>query len=100
MSTNFENKEKPEVQLVEKSSDVADVKVITGSETFAAAMLKEAPSVFHPRSLLLIGCTLLGFFCQTMNGFDGSLFNGLTANDNFLNHFHGILHSLRLLEPH
>ena len=32
---------------------------------------------------------MLGFFCQTMNGFDGSLFGGLTANPYFLQHFHG-----------
>lgn len=37
----------------------------------------------------LIGCILLGCFCQTMNGFDGSVFGGLTANPQFLNFFHG-----------
>lgn len=39
--------------------------------------------------LTLMLCCLVGFFCQTMNGFDGSLFNGLTANKAFLAHFHG-----------
>lgn len=32
---------------------------------------------------------MLGFFCQTMNGYDGSLFGGLLANKTFLAFFHG-----------
>lgn len=90
MSDPYDNKGSIEVEMVEKSNDVANVKVVKGSEAFAAAMLKETPNVFHPTSLLLIACTLLGFFCQTMNGFDGSLFGGLTANNYFLDHFHGM----------
>lgn len=38
-------------------------------------------------SLLL--CLILACFAQTMNGFDGSLFGGLTANKQFLAFFHG-----------
>lgn len=45
--------------------------------------------MFHPTSLLLALCLLVGFFCQTMNGFDGSLLGGLLANKVFLNHFNG-----------
>lgn len=44
---------------------------------------------FHLRTIALAGCLLLGFFCQTVNGFDGSLFGGLTANTTFLEKFHG-----------
>jgi len=69
--------------------DVHEVRVVKGSEAFNEALMKERPSILHPRSLLLLACTLLGFFCQTMNGFDGSLFGGLTANKTFLAHFHG-----------
>lgn len=32
---------------------------------------------------------MLGFLCATMNGYDGSLLNGLLANDNFKTYFHG-----------
>lgn len=32
---------------------------------------------------------MVGFMCQTMNGFDGSLFNGLTANTVFKTTFNG-----------
>lgn len=35
--------------------------------------------MFHLRTIALAGCLLLGFFCQTVNGFDGSLFGGLTG---------------------
>jgi len=90
MSSSYDIKGQTEVEMVEKSSDVTNVKTVKGSEAFAEAMLKEPPNVFHPTSLLLIACTLLGFFCQTMNGFDGSLFGGLTANNYFLDHFHGL----------
>lgn len=60
-----------------------------GTEAFNQALLKEKPPFFHGTTLLLIMCTLVGFFCQTMNGFDGSLFGGLTANKTFLHFFHG-----------
>jgi len=46
-------------------------------------------SLLNTRSALLMCCLILGCFCQTMNGFDGSLFGGLTANKTFLNFFHG-----------
>ncbi|KAJ9629501.1 hypothetical protein H2203_001875 [Taxawa tesnikishii (nom. ined.)] len=72
------------------SKDVAEVKTVTGSEAYNEAMIKEAPSFWHPTTLRLFGCLLLGCFCQTMNGFDGSLFGGLTANKTyFLAFFHG-----------
>lgn len=45
--------------------------------------------LFHRTTILLFLCLLVGFFCQTMNGFDGALFNGLLANTVFLDHFHG-----------
>ena len=40
--------------------------------------------------MLLFLALLIGFFCQTMNGFDTMLFGGLLANkEYFLAHFHG-----------
>jgi MFS family permease len=68
---------------------VAEVKVVKGSGAYNEALITEKPSLMNPRTLLLFLCCLLGFFCQTMNGFDGSLFNGLTANKQFLSFFHG-----------
>jgi MFS family permease len=68
---------------------VAEVKVVKGSGAYNEALIAERPSIMNARTLLLFLCTLLGFFCQTMNGFDGSLFGGLTANKTFLAFFHG-----------
>ena len=69
--------------------DVANIKVIKGSEAFNEALIKEPPSFRNGTTVILLGCLLMGCFCQTVNGYDGSLFGGLTANKTFLNHFHG-----------
>lgn len=69
--------------------EVAEVKVVKGSEAFHEAAVQESPNLLHPRSLLLFLCIIVGFCCQTMNGFDGSLFGGLTANKKFLKFFNG-----------
>ncbi|KAK5745771.1 hypothetical protein LTR17_001273 [Elasticomyces elasticus] len=74
-------------QLVE--ANLAEVKVVKGSEAYAEALLKEKPSMSSAVTWKLIGCLLIGCFCQTVNGFDGSLFGGLTANSRFLDYFHG-----------
>lgn len=63
--------------------------MVSGSEAFNEALIQEPPALFHPTTLVLSLCLLVGFFCQTMNGFDGSLFSGLLANTIFLDHFHG-----------
>ncbi len=72
-----------------KSADVAQVKVVKGSDAYHEALIKEPPRLLDGRSMLLMACLLCGCFCQTVNGFDGSLFGGLTANKTFLHHFHG-----------
>lgn len=41
------------------------------------------------RSIILFLCCLLGFLASTMNGYDGSLFNSLLENKDFLAHYHG-----------
>lgn len=69
--------------------DVTEVKTVKGSEAFHEAKIQEPPSLLAPRSILLFLCVLVGFLCQTMNGFDGSLFGGLTANSKFLSDFNG-----------
>ncbi|KAK3618566.1 hypothetical protein LTR56_024558 [Elasticomyces elasticus] len=74
-------------QLVE--ANLAEVKVVKGSEAYAEALLKEKPSLSSFVTWKLIGCLLIGCFCQTVNGFDGSVFGGLTANSRFLDYFHG-----------
>ncbi|KXT08497.1 hypothetical protein AC579_8615 [Pseudocercospora musae] len=73
----------------EKEPGLVHMRVVKGSEAFHEAQLKEPATIFHPTTLRLIGCLLLGCFCQTMNGFDGSLFGGLSANTRFLDFFGG-----------
>ena len=72
-----------------RQANIVEVKVVKGSEAYNEALLKERPSLSKAGTWRLIGCLLLGCFCQTMNGYDGSLFGGLTANKTFLAFFHG-----------
>lgn len=62
-------------------TEVVEVKQLKGSAAFHEAMRMEPVPMFNPRTLALCGCLLLGFFCQTVNGFDGSLFGGLTGKN-------------------
>jgi MFS family permease len=78
--------DKGTMEAVEEPTEVQQLK---GSAAFHEAMRLEPLPKFHPRTIALCGCLLLGFFCQTVNGFDGSLFGGLTANSEFLGFFHG-----------
>ncbi|CAK1358420.1 Lactose permease [Cercospora beticola] len=73
----------------EKEAGLVQVKVVKGSDAFHEAKAKEPTPFLHPVTLRLIGCLLLGCFCQTMNGYDGSLFGGLGANKVFLDFFNG-----------
>ena len=66
-----------------------EVKVVRGAEAFNEALIKEKPIWSSATTWRLIGCLLLGCFAQTMNGFDGQLFNGLSMNTQFLDFFHG-----------
>ena len=74
---------------VQSDVNVAEVKVVKGDEAFQEAITKESPPIWNMTTWKLLGCLLLGCFCQTMNGFDGSVFGGLTANKTFLAYFHG-----------
>ena len=50
-------------------------------------MLKEPPRPFSSAALLLYAFSLVGFFCSTTNGYDGSLFGTLLANKAFTGFF-------------
>ena len=47
-------------------TDVAEVKVLSGSEAYNEALIKEAPPLWHWTTWKLFGCLLLGCFAQTM----------------------------------
>ncbi|KAI5362855.1 Putative major facilitator, sugar transporter, major facilitator superfamily [Septoria linicola] len=91
MSAPIEEKSATSVVEImnEKEAGLVHLRVVKGSEAYHEAKLKEPPRLMHPVTLRLIGCLLLGCFCQTMNGFDGSLFGGLSANKTFLTFFNG-----------
>jgi MFS family permease len=65
------------------------VKVIKGNEAFNEAMVKEPPRPFTWRTMQLYVACFIGFFCATMNGYDGSLINNLLENQYFLSYYHG-----------
>ncbi|GAB7353158.1 hypothetical protein MBLNU459_g3691t1 [Dothideomycetes sp. NU459] len=73
----------------EKHSNVAEIKTITGNEAFHEALLKEPLRPWAARSLFLYFACLIGFFCSTANGYDGSLLNQLLINPTFKDFFHG-----------
>ncbi|KAH8684240.1 general substrate transporter [Tricladium varicosporioides] len=72
----------------EKHAEV-EVKIIRGNEAFNEAMLKEPPRPFTLATAQLYFACFIGFFCATMNGYDGSLINNLLENPWFLEFYHG-----------
>ncbi|KAG9238915.1 general substrate transporter [Amylocarpus encephaloides] len=52
-------------------------------------MLKEPPKPWTLATLHLYTACFIGFFCATMNGYDGSLINNLLQNPWFLEYYHG-----------
>ncbi|KAH7042075.1 general substrate transporter [Macrophomina phaseolina] len=76
-------------QSLDEKAGITAVKEIKGNEAFNEAMLKEPPSPFNKNSVILYFCCLVGFCCSTMNGYDGSLLNGLLASDDFKAFFGG-----------
>ncbi|KAH8170021.1 sugar transporter domain-containing protein [Sarocladium implicatum] len=69
-----------------KKHEVTDVKVVLGDEAFQQAKLKEPPSFIPPFMLLL--ASMVAFCCSTANGYDGSLYGTLLANQDFKDFFH------------
>ena len=63
-------------------------KVHQGNEAFAAAMVADPPSPWTRNQLLIYAFSVIGFFCSTMNGYDGSLINNLLQNEAFLDYYH------------
>lgn len=57
--------------------------MVRGNEAYNEAMLKETPAAFTRAQIMLYGFSLIGFFCSTMNGYDGSLINNLLQNPYF-----------------
>jgi len=88
-SPHHEVVEQAPVGLNDEKHAEVEVKVVKGNEAFNEAMLKEPPKAFTPRTIQLYAACFVGFFCATMNGYDGSLINNLLANDNFLAFYHG-----------
>ncbi|KAG9247199.1 MFS sugar transporter-like protein [Calycina marina] len=72
----------------EKHAEV-EVKVVKGNEAFNEAMMKEPPKAWTFSTFQLYTACFIGFFCATMNGYDGSLINNLLANQYFLDYYHG-----------
>ncbi|KAH8597822.1 general substrate transporter [Bisporella sp. PMI_857] len=75
-------------QADEKHAEV-EVKIVRGNEAFNEAMLKEPPKPFTFLTFQLYAACFIGFFCATMNGYDGSLINNLLANPYFLEFYNG-----------
>jgi MFS family permease len=65
------------------------VKIIRGNEAFNEAMIKEPPRPFTKATIQLYCACFIGFFCATMNGYDGSLINNLLANHEFVVYYGG-----------
>lgn len=57
-----------------------ETKVVHGNEAFNEAMLKENPAPWTKQQIMIYLFSLVGFFCSTMNGYDGSLINNLLGN--------------------
>ena len=66
-----------------------ETKVVGGNAAFNEAMLKEPPNPWTKHAMFLFAASLVGFFCSTMNGYDGSLYNSMLANQTFLNYMNG-----------
>ncbi|KKY16244.1 putative lactose permease [Phaeomoniella chlamydospora] len=63
--------------------------VVSGNEAFKQALIQEPPKPYAGISIYLYLCCILGFFCSTMNGYDGSLLNSLLESKTFLQKYHG-----------
>lgn len=76
------------VLQVDEKNNVVDVKVVIGDEAFQQAMIKDPPRPWSKNSILLYLVCVVGFCCSTTNGYDGSLFSTLLANEAFKGFFH------------
>jgi MFS family permease len=51
-------------------------------------MIKEPPRAWSGPQILIYLFSIIGFFCSTMNGYDGSLINNLLQNPWFKDEYH------------
>lgn len=58
-------------------------KVAGGNMAFAEAMIKDPPAAWSKAQICIYLFSIIGFFCSTMNGYDGSLINNLLQNEWF-----------------
>ncbi|KAJ9136571.1 General substrate transporter [Pleurostoma richardsiae] len=65
-----------------------ETKVVRGHEAFNEAMIKEPPRAWSGPQILIYLFSIIGFFCSTMNGYDGSLINNLLQNPWFKDEYH------------
>ncbi|RYP22403.1 hypothetical protein DL767_009062 [Monosporascus sp. MG133] len=72
--------------------EVAGTKIAQGNEAFNEAMLKEPPSAWSKPQVMIYTFSVVGFFCSTMNGYDGSLINNLLQNP-FFQDYYGVENS-------
>lgn len=77
-----------EVQAHPEKDNVVEHKVHQGNEAFAAAMVADPPSPWTRNQIMIYAFSVIGFFCSTMNGYDGSLINNLLQNQAFLDYYH------------
>jgi len=61
------------------TTEVAEVKVITGNADFNALIIEDPPQAWTKNAFILYACCLLAFFCSTMNGYDGSLMGNMVV---------------------
>lgn len=78
----------PNQVFLQKYEEV-EIRIIRGNEAFNEAMLREPPRPFTWNTCQLYAACFIGFFCATMNGYDGSLINNLLANQRFLDFYGG-----------
>ncbi|KAK9420468.1 putative Major facilitator superfamily (MFS) profile domain-containing protein [Seiridium unicorne] len=77
-----------DVHTAAPEKEPVETKVVKGNEAFAEAMTKEPPSAWTGPQILIYAFSLVGFFCSTMNGYDGSLINNLLQNPAFKEYYH------------
>jgi len=79
-----------QVGSFDKNKDIVEVMEVRGTEAYHEAKIKEPVPLLHARTLMLWAAMSIGFFCQTMNGYDTMMFGGLLNNkEYFLKHFNG-----------
>lgn len=71
------------LRLTRTQQKVVETKVVRGNEAYNQAMLLEPPKAWSTPQILIYMSSLIGFFCSTMNGYDGSLINNLLENPYF-----------------